>query len=149
MRLLDKQTKAWLERMISATFGAEGFGDYVLIKAGDEKIKLTTGRTIEIASKMRGVQSIGIYVAKIRGEDVLLSIEGSQILCKEIKMNRIELTEEQAREWMSGAPIQINGDIKAKHVVASYKNICMGCGRVSRDGKIYPQIPKWRYIASE
>lgn len=149
MQPIDKQMRTWLEKLILSTFGIESIGDYILVKAGGGKIKLTTEDTLNIASKMRNVQSVGIYVMKVRGEDVVLSIEGSQLFCKQIKINRIELTEEQVKKWMSGAPIEIQGELKSKYVVASYRGICVGCGRVSRDGKIYPQIPKWRSIPLE
>lgn len=135
--------------MLERQYGIKDFSDKILIQAGEGKIRLTTDDTIRVAEKMRGVQSLGLYIAKVEGQDVVLSIEGSQLLCNNIKKNRIELTDEQARLWMEGAPIQFEGPIAVRYVVTSYKNICLGCGRVSADGKVYPQVPKWRRIQQE
>lgn len=135
--------------MLKRHYGAEDFSDKVLIQAGESKIRLTTSDTIKVAEKMRGVQSLGLYIAKLEGQDVVLSIEGSQLLCNSIKKNWIELTEEQARLWMEGAPIQLDKLTAARYVVAFYKHLCLGCGRVSADGKVYPQVPKWRRLQQE
>lgn len=147
--LLNSSKKSALQAMLERNYGAEDFSDKVLIQAGERKIRLTTNETIKVAEKMRGVQSLGLYVAKVEGQDIVLSIEGSQLLCNSIKKNRIELTEEQARLWMEGAPVQLDRFIAARYVVAFYKHLCLGCGRVSVDGKVYPQVPKWRRLQQE
>ncbi|MEM2544558.1 MAG: hypothetical protein QXH76_06735, partial [Nitrososphaerota archaeon] len=112
--------------MLERHYGAEDFSDKVLIQAGEGKIRLTTSDTIKVAEKMRGVQSLGLYIAKLEGQEVVLSIEGSQLLCNSIKKNWIELTEEQARLWMEGAPIQLDKPTAARYVVAFYKRLCLG-----------------------
>ncbi|MEM2910353.1 MAG: hypothetical protein QXO01_04745 [Nitrososphaerota archaeon] len=147
--LLSSSKSSAFQTMLERQYGTKDFSDKILIQVGEDKIRLTTNDTVKVAEKMRGVQSLGLYVAKVKGQDVVLSIEGSQLLCNNIKKNRIELTEEQARLWMVGAPIQFERLIAAKYVVAFYKNICLGCGRVSADGKVYPQVPKWRRIQQE
>ncbi|PUA31741.1 MAG: hypothetical protein B9J98_05320 [Candidatus Terraquivivens tikiterensis] len=144
--LLSSSKRSAFQAMLERQYGAKDFSDKVLIQVGEGKVRLTTSDTIRVAERMRGVQTLGIYVAKVVGQDVVLSIEGSQLLCKSIEKNRIELTEEQARLWMEGAPIQLEGPILAKYVVASYGGLCLGCGRVSADGKVYPQVPKWRRL---
>lgn len=147
--LLNSSKKSAFQILLERHYGAEDFSDKVLIQAGEGKIRLTTSDTIKVAEKMRGVQSLGLYIAKIKGQDVVLSIEGAQILCNRIKKNRIELTEEQAKLWMEGAPVQLEKFTAAKYVVAFYKHLCLGCGRVSADGKVYPQVPKWRRLQQE
>ncbi|MCL7398279.1 MAG: hypothetical protein LZ165_04435 [Thaumarchaeota archaeon] len=147
--LLNSSKKSAFQTLLERQYGAEDFSDKVLIQAGEGKIRLTTSDTIKVAEKMRGVQSLGLYIAKIEGQEVVLSIEGSQILCNKITRNRIELTEEQAKLWMEGAPIQLDKFTAVKYVVAFYKHLCLGCGRVSADGKVYPQVPKWRRLQQE
>lgn len=147
--LLNSSKKSAFQTMLERHYGVEDFSDKVLIQAGENKIRLTTSDTIKVAEKMRGVQSLGLYVAKVVGQDVVLSIEGSQILCNSIKKNRIELNEEQARLWMEGSPLQLNTFTGARYLVAFYRNLCLGCGRVSADGKVYPQVPKWRRLQQE
>ncbi len=144
--LLNSSKKSAFQAMLKRCYDAEDFSDKVLIQVGEGKIRLTTNDTIRVAEKMQGVHSLGLYVAKVKGNDVVLSIEGSQLLCNRIKKNRIELTKEQSKLWMEGAPLQLEKFITARYVVAFYKDLCLGCGRVSVDGKIYPHVPKWRRL---
>jgi NOL1/NOP2/fmu family ribosome biogenesis protein len=81
--------------------------------------------------------------------DVILSIEGSQLLGNTITKNIVELSEKEAEGWMRAAPIQRLERIEGKYVVARCGDFYLGSGRVSRDGRIHPRAAKWRRIPEE
>ena len=150
MRLLTPRERRNLIERLKLQHGLEdAFEDLILIKAGQGRIRATTREAFEVAGRLRRVQQIGLYVVKIVKGDVILSIEGSQLLDGRIVKNIIELSDEEAEEWMKAAPIPCPERIESRYVVARCGSLYLGSGRVSRDGKIYPQVAKWRRIPEE
>ena len=134
------------------TYGIEDFfQDYVLYMAGEGKIRITTREVSQFLEKLKKVDSVGLYVAKYRKWGLTLSIEGSQLLGDKIRKNVIELSLEEAERWMRGDPIPLKENMQpeGKFVVGKYRRFYLGTGVVGRDGKIYPQVPKWRRIPQE
>lgn len=150
MRLLTSAERRYLVRRLMDQHGVEdAFDGLVLIRAGQGRIRAVSREAYEVASKLRKVQQVGLYVAKIVKGDVVLSIEGSQLLGSSITKNVIELDEREAEAWMRASPIQRSEKIEGRYVVARCGDLFLGSGRVSRDGKIYPQVAKWRRIPEE
>jgi len=150
MELLSPSEKKYLLERLRIQYGVEdAFEDLVLLKAGQGRIRAVTKEAFELAQKLRKVQQVGLYVVKLMKGDAILSIEGSQLLNGKIKKNVIELNEELAREWMKAAPINSPTTYSSKYVVAKCGNLYLGSGRFTRDGKIYPQVAKWRRIPEE
>lgn len=150
MRMLTSAERKHLVRRLMDQHGVEdAFEGLILIRSGQGRIRAATKEAYEVACRLRKVQQVGLYVAKIVKGDVVLSIEGSQLLGSAITRNAVELSEEEAEEWMKAAPIQKSGGFGGRYVVARCGDFYLGSGRVSRDGKIYPQVAKWRRIPEE
>ncbi|MEM3819295.1 MAG: hypothetical protein QXF08_02450 [Nitrososphaerota archaeon] len=152
MRILDHSSRKILEKLLYDQHGVrDAFREFVLVMGGDGKIRATTLETVEVAGKIRKVLQIGLYVAKYRKSknEVFLSIDGSQLLNDQLTKNVVELSEEECREWMRGAPVKLSTDSYGKYVVGKIEKIYLGSARVSRDGKAYPQVTAWRRIPEE
>lgn len=150
MRLLTPRERRNLIEKLKLQHGIkDAFEDLILIRAGQGRIRATTREAFEIASRLKRVQQIGLYVVKMVKGDVILSIEGSQLLDGKIMKNLIELSDEEAEEWMKAAPIPCPKGVGSRYVVARCGSLYLGSGRVSRDGRIYPQVAKWRRIPEE
>ncbi|MEM1654820.1 MAG: hypothetical protein QXY27_00575 [Nitrososphaerota archaeon] len=150
MRMLTSAERKHLVRRLMDQHGVEdAFESLILIRSGQGRIRAATKEAYEVACRLRKVQQVGLYVAKIVKGDVVLSIEGSQLLGSTITRNVVELSEEEAEEWMKAAPIQKSGRFEGRYVVARCGDFYLGSGRVSRDGRIYPQVAKWRRIPEE
>ncbi|MEM0328967.1 MAG: hypothetical protein QXW02_01105 [Nitrososphaerota archaeon] len=150
MRMLTSAERKHLVRRLMDQHGVEdAFESLILIRSGQGRIRAATKEAYEVACRLRKVQQVGLYVAKIVKGDVVLSIEGSQLLGSAITRNVVELSEEEAEEWMKAAPIQKSGKFEGRYVVARCGDFYLGSGRVSRDGRIYPQVAKWRRIPEE
>jgi len=147
MKLLSPRERRFLENRLRSLYGVEAcFNDLILIKCGRRRIRAATKETMELASRLRGVQQLGLYVMKISDGDISLSVEGSQLLDGEIKDNIIELDEEQVEKWMKAIPIKTEKTYRGRYVVGKFNHLYLGSARVSRNGLLYPQIPKWRRI---
>ena len=149
---LDRSIREKLEHEANRVYGISNFfRDYVLFMTGEGKIRATTKETAEMMEYIRKVDSVGVYVAKYRKWGLTLSIEGSHMLDDAIGKNVIELSRDEAKLWMTGTPVELKPGhkIDGKFVVAKYRRFYLGSGVVGRDGKVYPQIPKWRRIPNE
>jgi len=120
-----------------------------LLETGERRIRATTPQTLALAAKLRGVQSVGLYVAKTRGTELTFSIEGSHLICAEISKSLIELGEDEAKLWIAGAPIRFERPLPVRFVIGRFAGFCLGSGAVSRDGRVYPQVPKVRRVLEE
>lgn len=150
MRLLTSAERKYLVGRLRDQYGVKNaFDDLVLIRSGQGRIRAASKEAYDVACRLRKVQQVGLYVAKMVKGDVVLSIEGSQLLGNAITRNIVELGEGEAEEWMKAAPIQRLEKFEGRYVVARCGDFYLGSGRVSRDGKVYPQVAKWRRIPEE
>jgi NOL1/NOP2/fmu family ribosome biogenesis protein len=152
MKILNGSERKLLQELLYQQHGVrEAFEEFILIMGGDGKVRAATLETIEVARKLRKVLQMGLYIAKYRRNknEVFLSIEGSQLLNDKISKNIVELSEEECREWMRGAPIPLSINTDSRHIVGKIDKIYLGSARVSRDGKLYPQIAVWRRFPAE
>lgn len=145
--MMGDDERRYFKLRLKKQYGVEGaFNDFVLLVAGQGRIRATTKETFEVAKRLRKVQQVGVYIAKISKGDIILSIEGSQILDGGITKNVLDLDEDCAEKWMRAEVLEIPGKYEGKYVVGRLGDLYLGSCRVTRDGKLYPQIAKWRRI---
>lgn len=147
LKILNQHEKHEIEKKLSEQFGVEKIPGLIL-RRGEERLFLFSGDFLENEIKnleaLVPIERIGIYFAKIIGNEIKLSIEGTQILKNQIKKNIFELNEKQLEDWMMGQDIQIK---TGKHgfLVIKYKDDFLGCGKASEE-KIGNFIPKSRRL---
>lgn len=119
--------------------------DYGVLLSPKNKLYLVGREMSEIdLSKIR-VNNLGIYFGEITKYDELrLSIEGSQMIGKDVKKNVLELDKEQARDWFKGNDIDFEGSSKG-FVILKHEGDFIGSGKHTRD-KILNYVPKARRI---
>ena len=90
------------------------------------------------------INSIGLYIAELKNNEVRLSIEGSQIIGPKAKKNVIELEEKNEREWLKGRDIELKTKEKG-FVILKNKDNYLGSGKVKQNN-ILNFIPKIRRL---
>ena len=135
LKILDQNETREIEKSLNVEFGVEKvFGR--LVAFGNEKLFLFVGdageKEITALAEIAPIERIGIYFAKVVAGEARLSIEGSQILGKQIKKNIFELDEEQMEKWMMGEELNVNSGMKG-FVVMKYKDNFLGCGKASAE----------------
>jgi NOL1/NOP2/fmu family ribosome biogenesis protein len=149
IKILNKKEKQEIENKLNKQFGIKEISEKIIMK-GKEKLFLFSGSfTNEEIKKLEElviIEKVGVYFAKIdeRTKDIRLSIEGSQILKKQIKKNVFEISEELVEQWMKGRELNIKTGKKG-FVVIKYKNDFLGTGKASEE-KISNFIPKIRRL---
>ncbi len=115
--LSEKETQEIL-KMLNEQFGIENIPG-TLVMTGKEKIFLFQGSLNEKEIKeLEGavpVERVGIYFAKIQGNEIRLSMDVAHILKSQIKKNIFELeNEKQLESWMHGNEILFDETEKEK-----------------------------------
>src|SRR3989338_6084341 len=90
------------------------------------------------------VNSLGLYVAEVKGDQLRLSIEGSQLIGPIAKRNVHEIDKEQLKEWFQGKDIKIEKEYEG-FVILKHNNDFVGSGKF-KEGFILNFVPKARRI---
>ncbi|MBI2043398.1 hypothetical protein HYT25_03350 [Candidatus Pacearchaeota archaeon] len=175
LKILNLQEKKEIEKKLNEQFGVDSIPGKIVMR-GNERLFLYSGsldekeiKRLEVATF---IERIGIYFAKIEENgEIRLSIEGTQILGKQIKKNTIEIDEKLLEQWMKGSEIlfedvnkniTVGSEIKNSlgvggrgigggmekpkgFVIIKYKGEFLGTGKASEE-KISNFIPKNRRL---
>lgn len=147
IKILNQHEKRQIEKKLNEQFGIENVPG-LIVKRGEERLFLFSGnfseKDIEHLEALVPIERIGVYFAKIIGNEIRLSIEGSQILKDQITKNIFELDSNQAEEWMKGRELLIK---TGKHgfLIMKYGEDFLGTGKASEE-KIGNFIPKNRRL---
>jgi len=147
LKILSEKEKTRILNKLNSQFGITEIPG-LLIKKGKEKIFLYSGswtkEELYNLDKITFVEKAGVYLAKEEGENIRLSIEGSQILKDQMTKNIVELTEEESQTWMMGHEIIKKSGFYGL-VAMKYKEDMLGTGKASEE-KITNFIPKSRRL---
>ncbi|MAF34983.1 hypothetical protein CMO91_04005 [Candidatus Woesearchaeota archaeon] len=138
-----KQAKPILQQ-IEEHYGAklDWMDRYALILTDRHKLYLINRDIEKVELEKLNVSSVGLYVAEI-GKGVRLSIEGAQMVAKTATQNILELDEDQARAWLRGEDVPLQGT--AGFVLIKHNQDILGCGNL-KEGLLLNYVPKNRRI---
>ena len=144
-RLSNKEKKLLLKK-IEKPYGIQDLKlDYLFFKNNEGKLFIVNKEFRNLDTENLNVNSIGLYFCRLEKE-LRLSIEGSQIIGPFAKKNVLEISDQQANEWLRGNDLE---DIKEKldetFVILKNKKDFIGSGRL-KEGKILNYVPKERRI---
>lgn len=147
IKVLNKEEKAEIESKLHEQFDIDSIPGMIIMR-GEERLFLFSGdfseRDIDRLEKCTFIERMGVYFAKVERGQVRLSIEGSQILKRQIKKNIFQLDSSQAEEWMKGRELPIK---TGEHgfLVMKHGSDFLGTGKASEE-KIGNFIPKNRRL---
>lgn len=119
--------------------------DYVFLKNEKNKVFIVNRDVANIDFSKLRLNSMGLYFAEDKGgNNIRLSIEGSQIIGPSAKKNIVDVDSKQQREWLKGIDLELDGASDG-FVIVRYKDDYMGCAK-HKDGKLLNHIPKERRI---
>ncbi|QQG38840.1 MAG: hypothetical protein HYS32_04560 [Candidatus Woesearchaeota archaeon] len=105
MIVLNKNQLREITNFLEKRFGFKGELNYTFLREGKE-LFVTNKDVSKMHFKGLKVRKTGVYFGKVLDGDVLLSVEGSQIVGKSAKNNVIVLAAEEVYLWLSGAEIK-------------------------------------------
>jgi NOL1/NOP2/fmu family ribosome biogenesis protein len=146
MKLITSQEKKKIVEQLNKQYGINEI-PFQLIRFGEEKLRIFSGNLTKeqlmAFDKELRIENCGLYFAKKEIEGIRLTFDGIQIFKNQILKNILELTEQQANDWLRGNEIQIKAEKGFK--ILKYNNEFIGCGK-STGIKITNYMPKERRI---
>ncbi len=132
-------------RMIEEQYGRvpELFEKLAFIR-GKERIYVINRDIEKVDMTNLRVNSMGLYIAEVKNEQLRLSIEGSQLIGPGATKNVYELSKEQLRKWFMGQDIGVDGQYEG-FVILKHENDYVGSGKF-KEGLILNFVPKTRRL---
>ena len=159
LRVLERKDKKRFLELLKKQFGFEDISkrsfeslsnlfdkklDYVFLINNKNKVFIVNKEIADIELSKIRINSIGLYIAEFRNNEIRLSIDGSQIIGPKAKENVIDLNEKEAREWLKGNDLSIEAKTKG-FVILKYNKDYLGCGKV-KENRILNFVPKTRRL---
>ena len=128
-------------KLIEKQYGAvpDGFKAFAFLK-GKDKIHVVTKDVDKIDFTKLRINSMGLYIAEVKKEQIRLSIEGSQLIGPSAKKNVCTLTREQLKLWFTGNDVPVKEEYDG-FVILKHGNDYVGSGKY-KEGMIHNYVPK-------
>ena len=147
IRFLTAKESRELLDSVHEQWGAEChflLGEFAMVRSSKDKIYLVSRGVQNIDLTVLRMDSLGMYFAEVRDNNLRLSIEGAQLVGPFATKNIVELTKEELTQWLKGEDVQKKGDWKEFVILKHGKDI-VGSGKYS-EGIIYNFVPKVRRV---
>ena len=141
--LTTKELKPILA-LLKEQWGYEEKLEYAFVLTDKERIYIVN-RSIDALdlTKLR-INSVGLYFAEFRNNELRLSIEGSQIIGPKATKNVVELDNAELKQWLRGEDLEKQNGAQG-FVIIKHGNDYLGCGKC-KEGKILNFVPKARRL---
>jgi len=145
LKILNSREKKKLLEELELNYGIQKLRlDYVFLQNQKGKIFITNRDIEKIPLEKLRINSIGLYFAMYDKPGLRLSIEGSQLIGKQATKSIVEISKEQANQWLSGQDLEIPGNQKG-FLLIKHKNDFLGTAIFSNN-KLQNYIGKERRI---
>lgn len=144
LRILDRKDKKKFLEILKKQFDFKDKLDYIFLINNKNKVFMVNKEIANIDLNKIRINSIGLYIAEFRNNEIRLSIEGSQLIGPKAKKNTIELNEKEAKEWLKGKDLEKQTKAEG-FVILKYKNDFLGSGKVKQN-TILNFVPKTRRL---
>ncbi|MEK6949918.1 MAG: hypothetical protein AABX34_06860 [Nanoarchaeota archaeon] len=146
LKILNSREIKEIYRLIEGQWGAKLKLEYAFLKNSKSRIFIINKDISRIdLSKLR-INSVGMYFCEVDDLGIRLSIEGSQIVGPKAEKNIVEIAEEQAKQWLKGEDLEIEGNYSG-FVILKSNNDFLGAGKY-RNGKIMNYVNKGRRVSA-
>lgn len=146
MKIIKSKEKKKILEKLNQQFGIQKI-PYLILKFGKEKYRAYSGNLsreeLLILDENLRIETAGTYFAKEQIDGIRLTLDGVSLFKDQISKNILEISDEQADEWLKGNELQIKTDKNFK--IIKNKNAFLGCGK-STSEKISNFVPKERRV---
>ena len=144
LSILNSRKTKEIINYIKKQWGATLKKDFVFLENSKGRIFAAHEKFGELTLERLRIQSVGIYFAERSGDNLRLSIEGSQIIGPLATENILEVSDEEARQWMGGKDLPKQLDVTGFIIIKNGTDF-LGTGTYSRTKEaILNFVPKIR-----
>ncbi|MCH8004466.1 MAG: hypothetical protein IH934_07610 [Nanoarchaeota archaeon] len=144
LKILNTKEIKKILKLIENQWNAKLTLKYAFLKNNKNRIFIVNKDIEKIDMSKLRINSIGMYFCEINNQDTRLSIEGSQIIGPTATKNIVDISEEQAKQWLHGEDLEIEGNYDG-FVIVKYNNNFLGSGKY-KDGRVLNYVSKSRRI---
>ena len=141
----SRELKLFCKRVKDQYGGVPELFDELAFVTGKEKFYVIQRDVGSIDLKNIRINSIGLYVAEVKGGQLRLSIEGAQLVGPFASKNVCEISEEQLRQWFKGQDLKVEGAYSG-FVILKCGSDFVGSGKF-KEGLILNYVPKARRLS--
>ena len=143
LKILNKKEIKKIIELIKKQWNADVNLDYAFLMNEKGKIFVVNKDIAKIELSKVRVNSVGMYFGMLNGNELRLTIEGSQLTGPKAKKNVLELNEKEAKEWLRGEDLV--KDAKQGFLIIKRKDDFLGTGK-STGEKVLNFVSKARRV---
>jgi len=143
-RFLASKDLKQLKQLFEQYWGFTEKLDYFFFQTEKGRIYVVSRDLEKLELTDYKINTIGMYFAEFKKEQLRLSIEGSQIIGPKATKNVLELDEEEMRAWMRGEDLDKETGLK-DFAIIKHGNDFLGTGKCV-EGKVLNFVPKARRL---
>ena len=140
--LVSKEIKH-VHEMLKSQWGYEGKLDYAFLRNGQDNLYMVTRDIANIDWTKLRITAVGLYFGELKN-GLRLSIEGSQLIGAQATKNVLELTKEEAFNWLKGHELPVKSAMKGYVLIKSGRDY-LGTGTI-KEGVLLNFVPKIRRL---
>jgi NOL1/NOP2/fmu family ribosome biogenesis protein len=142
MEIINSKERKEIIAQLNEQFGINKI-PYTIIRFGKDKIRIYSGEIsneelLRLDQNLR-IETAGLYFAKQQEDGIRLTLDGIAIFKDQIKKGILELSDEQAKEWLKGNELLIQTERGFR--ILKNQGEFIGCGKATGE-KIANFMPK-------
>ena len=141
---MDRKGKKKFLAILEEHFGFSGELPYQFIVSDKNKVFVANPEISQIPFENIRMNSIGLYLGEWNGNEIRVSIEGSQLIGRGATNNVVEVSEQDARKWLKGENLSFDGKSRG-FVIIKCGDDFLGSGK-GKDGVVLNFVPKARRL---
>jgi NOL1/NOP2/fmu family ribosome biogenesis protein len=144
LKVMERKDKKRFLNLLKKQFGFEESLDYAFLVNNKFKVFIVNKDITNIdLSKLR-INSVGLYFAEFKNEEIRPTIEGSQIIGPKANKNVVELNDKETRDWLKGKDLEKEVPAKGFIILKNNRDF-LGSGRI-KENTILNFVPKIRRL---
>lgn len=140
--IINEEWESHVWNLLFSQFGISKLKGVRFLQSGKKRIRLISETASSLLTDVPYTGSTGLYVGEYSPRAVRLTMDGAMLLGQYATKQIIQLTAEQAKEWMQGESINYENKQRG-YVIVYYKEDILGCGSLSQ-GLLHSFVPKKR-----
>ncbi len=157
LKILNRKEKNQLIAILEEQYGFQGELDYTFLLSKKNKMYLVNNDFARIDTSKLRIDSVGMYFGEIVGNQMRVSIEGSQLIGSQITKNIAIISKAVAKLWLHGHDLEFSaveikegteGFVIVKSINSinnSFSDDFLGCGKITTE-KLANYISKNRCL---
>ena len=146
LRVLKSREIKKLKKTLSKQYSFEFTQGYIFMITKKNKVYILNNDAKVLDINILRIDHAGMYLGELREDGMRLSIDGSQLVGTTAKKQILNVTDEQAKNWLAGENLELeNPEVTDGYVILKNNQDFIGCGKLSRN-ILYNFVPKARRV---